>query len=138
MSLPEHRAGDADRDRVAAVLREAHAEGRLDLDELSERLEAAYRAKTYGELEVLTGDLPSIPRRANAAPSPQAQPPARRDDKSLRALWATWAMAVSVNVVIWLLVSISNGDAAYFWPMWVAGPWGAGLVVLTVSRRLGR
>jgi len=139
MSLPEQRAGDADRDRVAAVLRDAHAEGRLDVDELSDRLDAAYRAKTYGELEVLTNDLPSIPAPSRPpAPQPTARPPAPPDEKSLRALWAAWAMAVSINVVIWVLVSVSNGDPAYFWPMWVAGPWGAGLIVLTVARRLGR
>jgi hypothetical protein len=44
-------------------------------------------------------------------------------------------VAVSVNVVIWVLVSISAGDPAYFWPMWVAGPWGAVLVALTATRR---
>ncbi|MQY13951.1 hypothetical protein SRB5_41110 [Streptomyces sp. RB5] len=56
--LPELRASDADRDRVANVLREALAEGRLSMDEFEERLESAYQAKTYGELEPLTADLP--------------------------------------------------------------------------------
>jgi hypothetical protein len=56
--LPEMRASDADRDRVAMVLREAAGEGRLSLDELEERLEAVYAAKTYAELEPLTRDLP--------------------------------------------------------------------------------
>jgi hypothetical protein len=55
----ELRAADADRERVAAVLREAAAEGRLDLGELDERLGQVYAAKTYGELEPLTRDLPS-------------------------------------------------------------------------------
>ncbi|MBO2453721.1 DUF1707 and DUF2154 domain-containing protein [Actinomadura barringtoniae] len=52
------RASDADRDRVALVLREAAAEGRLDMDELDERLSAVYAAKTYAELEPITRDLP--------------------------------------------------------------------------------
>jgi hypothetical protein len=43
-------------------------------------------------------------------------------------------VAVSVNVVIWLLVAITSGPV-YFWPMWVAGPWGAVLLVLTVAER---
>nr|WP_245997648.1 DUF1707 domain-containing protein [Streptomyces armeniacus] len=52
------RASDADRDRVADILREALAEGRLDTDEHSERIDAVYAAKTMGELEPLVRDLP--------------------------------------------------------------------------------
>ncbi|MDT0435862.1 MULTISPECIES: DUF1707 domain-containing protein [Streptomyces] len=57
-AVPELRASDADRDRVAEILRDALAEGRLDMEEFEERLEAAYRARTYGELTPLTRDLP--------------------------------------------------------------------------------
>ncbi|MEU6808311.1 DUF1707 domain-containing protein [Streptomyces sp. NPDC046831] len=56
---PQLRASDADRDRVADILRDALAEGRLDMAEFEERLEAAYRARTYAELAPLTGDLPA-------------------------------------------------------------------------------
>ncbi|MEO3825169.1 DUF1707 domain-containing protein [Actinomadura sp. B10D3] len=56
---PEMRAGDADRERVAHVLREAAGEGRLTLAELDERLDAVYAAKTYADLEPLTRDLPA-------------------------------------------------------------------------------
>ncbi|WP_445524349.1 DUF1707 SHOCT-like domain-containing protein [Streptomyces cyslabdanicus] len=56
--LPELRASDADRERVAEQLRDALAEGRLDMAEFEERLEAAYRARTYGELTPITRDLP--------------------------------------------------------------------------------
>src|SRR6202012_6037329 len=52
------RASDADRERVANVLREAAGDGRLTMDELDERLDAAYPAKTYAELEPITHDLP--------------------------------------------------------------------------------
>lgn len=51
------RASDADREKVAQVLQQAHGEGRLDLHELDERLAATYAAKTYGELVPLTADL---------------------------------------------------------------------------------
>lgn len=57
---PEMRASDADRDRVAQILREAAGEGRLSLEELDERLDAVYAAKTYAELEPITRDLPSL------------------------------------------------------------------------------
>lgn len=138
MPLPEHRASDADRDRVAALLREAHAEGRLDVDELSERLDATYASRTYAELAALTQDLPLSGERPRPAPAPvpaaAARPPARRADRDLRGAWAAWGVAVSVNVVIWLLVAITSGPV-YFWPMWVAGPWGAVLLVLTVAER---
>ncbi|MHC3470502.1 DUF1707 SHOCT-like domain-containing protein [Streptomyces sp. 7R007] len=57
-AVPELRASDADRERVAEVLRDALAEGRLDMAEFEERLEATYKARTYGELTPLTRDLP--------------------------------------------------------------------------------
>ncbi|MFG2308424.1 DUF1707 domain-containing protein [Streptomyces sp. NPDC048566] len=56
--LPALRASDADRERVAERLRDALAEGRLDMEEFEERLEAAYTARTYGELAPITRDLP--------------------------------------------------------------------------------
>ncbi|MEU8306973.1 DUF1707 domain-containing protein [Actinomadura sp. NPDC048955] len=64
---PEMRAGDADRERVAQVLRDAAGEGRLTLDELDERLDAVYAAKTYAELGPITRDLPSPGRAAPPA-----------------------------------------------------------------------
>lgn len=52
------RASDADRDRIAQILADALAEGRLTADEHSERLDSLYAVKTVGELEVLVRDLP--------------------------------------------------------------------------------
>ncbi|MEH0555714.1 DUF1707 SHOCT-like domain-containing protein [Streptomyces sp. B21-101] len=52
------RASDADRERVAEVLRDAVAEGRLDMAEFEERLEQTYAARTYRELAPVTRDLP--------------------------------------------------------------------------------
>jgi hypothetical protein len=58
--LDEHdlRASDAERSATADLLRRHHAEGRLDTDELEERLGRCYAAKTHGELDALTADLP--------------------------------------------------------------------------------
>jgi hypothetical protein len=61
------RASDADRERVANVLREAAGDGRLTMDELDERLDAVYAAKTYAELEPITHDLPGA---GSSAPAP--------------------------------------------------------------------
>jgi len=53
------RASDADRDRTAAVLASALAAGRLTHAEHADRLDAAYAAKTLGDLVPLTRDLPA-------------------------------------------------------------------------------
>ncbi|MFI6391250.1 DUF1707 domain-containing protein [Nonomuraea sp. NPDC050540] len=53
----ELRASDADRERVAQVLQDAHADGRITLDELEERLGVLYSARTLGDLAGLTVDL---------------------------------------------------------------------------------
>jgi hypothetical protein len=67
---PQHlRASDADRERVAEVLREAAGDGRLTMDELDERLDAVYAAKTYAELAPITHDLPASGQPTPAAPA---------------------------------------------------------------------
>jgi DUF1707 SHOCT-like domain len=54
------RISDDDRHAVAEMLRHAAGEGRIDIDELQERLESTYQAKTYGELVPITADLPPV------------------------------------------------------------------------------
>ena len=66
------RISDDDRHKVAEVLRLAAGEGRIDLEELEERLEATYKAKTYGELVPITADLPL----GTTSGLPVARPPA--------------------------------------------------------------
>lgn len=58
------RAAHEDRDRVAELLRVAAGDGRLSPEELDDRLERALTATTYGELAVLTADLPAGPGAA--------------------------------------------------------------------------
>lgn len=69
------RASHADRERVAEILRDAAGDGRLTLEELDERLDAVYAAKTYAELEPITRDLP----QAGTAPAPPPAPAAAPD-----------------------------------------------------------
>jgi hypothetical protein len=70
------RISDDDRHKVAEVLREAAGEGRIDFEELDERLEATYAARTYADLVPITLDLPvqtaaELPvQPAAASPSP--------------------------------------------------------------------
>jgi hypothetical protein len=56
------RVGDADREAVAAQLREHYADGRLTLDELNERLDQAFAAKTRADLNTVLRDLPHTMR----------------------------------------------------------------------------
>jgi hypothetical protein len=70
------RVSDNERERVALFLREQSLEGRLDHDELDERMGAAYQAKTAGELQDLIEDLPH--RRVAPAPARRPAPQRRR------------------------------------------------------------
>ena len=67
------RVSDEDRHKVAEILREAAGEGRIDFEELDERLEATYAAKTYADLVPITVDLPAH------APPVARTPVPRRD-----------------------------------------------------------
>lgn len=69
---PHLRIGDADRHKVAEFLREAAGEGRLEIDELEERIEATYQAKTYADLVPITADLP-VPDVQASVPSKPAE-----------------------------------------------------------------
>ncbi len=66
------RASDAERERVAEALRTAVAEGRLDMEEFGERLDAAYKARTHAELEPLVRDLPAAGTSVVPAAAPGA------------------------------------------------------------------
>jgi hypothetical protein len=62
------RVGDADREAVAAQLREHFADGRLTHEELNERLDQAFAAKTKADLSTVTRDLPQAVRPASGLP----------------------------------------------------------------------
>lgn len=65
------RTSDADRDRIAARLRDHFAEGRLTPDELDQRVTATLNAKTFGDLRRVMADLPEpapVPRQAQQLP----------------------------------------------------------------------
>jgi hypothetical protein len=77
---PDVRIGDADREAVAARLREHYAQGRLTLEEFNQRLDAAFAATTRSHLSALTRDLPVA---TPSAPLPVTAASARRE----RAGW---------------------------------------------------
>ena len=74
---PSVRASDAERERTVEQLRAASAEGRLTLEELSERVTAAYESRTHGELERLVHDLPAEAGAGSVAPVSSRRHPTR-------------------------------------------------------------
>jgi hypothetical protein len=93
---PALRASDADRERAATALGEAAAHGRLTLDELTERLDRAYAARTQTELEQLVADLP-----AATAPAPARAKPTTRIVAVMSGVEKTrrWRLASKATVV---------------------------------------
>jgi hypothetical protein len=137
------RASDRDRQEVVDRLRTALEDGRLKMEEYVERMGLAYQAVTYGDLAPLCADLPAVESITAGwkANPPATAPPtaaARRGGlaglpAALKVLWTIWLTAVSVNVVVWALVSGTTGHLAYPWPVWVAGPYGAVLFAVSAG-----
>ncbi|MFE6173514.1 DUF1707 domain-containing protein [Streptomyces sp. NPDC056464] len=91
----ELRASDADRDRIADILRDALAEGRLTADEHAERVEGVLAAKTVGELDVFIRDLPAAhQRRTPHAPAPSRPAPGAIPDEPDDNVVAVFSSAV--------------------------------------------
>jgi hypothetical protein len=133
------RASDAERGEVVDLLQQAHVEGRLTEDELAERIGAALAARTRGELAGLIGDLPgsgpsAVPAVYGAVPVPEPVGPRLPERSELRAAWTAWAIASSVTFVVWGITAITAGGM-YPWFLWVAGPWGAVLLVKSLAQR---
>lgn len=125
------RVADAEREQVAAVLAQAHGEGRLTLAEYDERVRAAHGALVRADLAPLTADLPSEPTPAVAGR------PHRRRPSPVRVAVAVWAAVSVLNLVIWVAVSVGTGGPVAPWWIWVAGPWGAVLAVHALAARAG-
>jgi len=119
------RASDADREQFVEALRRHHAEGRLTLEELTERTERAYAARTLGDLDALGGDLPPIrpatpatgssrPASADLPPRPRPAGPRQAAAKATLLRTVVWFGMVSLlMIVIWALTGRD-----YFWPVW--------------------
>jgi len=118
MTEPTIRISDAEREGVAARLRDAAAEGRLTLEEADERQRAAYAAKVQADLDPLTADLPALPApflpRAGRAGS--LTPEAKR-----RLLVHA---GIGVAFVLLVVVRWALAPMPFFWPVgpvfWIA------------------
>jgi hypothetical protein len=143
------RVSDQERQVAADQLRAAHDEGRLDLYEYDRRLADAYSSVTYADLDKLFVDLPAATGMGvvHPQPAPPVEPHPRRIPAEpsvtagmatpLKVLWTVWASVVTINLTVWLLVSLGNGEPDYFWPMWLAVP-GAVLLAVTAATAVGR
>jgi hypothetical protein len=108
------RVSDEQRERAAAEIREHFAAGRLSDDELSDRVQAAYSARTEQELRTALADLPKLP----ATPAQQkAELAARRGELQRRMLQeAGGGMGVfALCTAVWAV----SGASGQFWPIWV-------------------
>jgi hypothetical protein len=118
----ELRVSDAERESAVGVLRDHGSAGRLDVEELEQRVGAAYAARTRGELDALVRDLPGAP-------------PARRPGPQRRRLdHHGWTPFLQVNVLLVAIWALSG--AGYFWPAWVIAWWGLALLMRSGPRLL--
>lgn len=105
--MSDVRASDAEREQVATEIREHFAQGRLDQEEMGERLERAYAARTRRDLDELRADLPKLPAPAGA----------RRAELTRELVQQTGAGLglFALCVLIWAASGANGG----FWPVWV-------------------
>ena len=122
------RAGDGDRQQVADRLKIALDEGRLDLHEYDERIQRAYAAKTYGDLDGLLDDLPgTVPvQRSQVQPMRVADPVpaaavAGKERSGRNPVSGMFGVFVICSLV-WAISSFATGTFTYFWPAWVLIP----------------
>lgn len=117
MAKPPIRASDAEREAVAARLRTAAGEGRLEPDELEERLGAAFAARTRGELVPLVADLPRrrrLPAARRTARRPRGM---RRAGRVVAALAANAALVSLWAADVGARDPLIVGDSDFFWPI---------------------
>jgi Domain of unknown function (DUF1707)/Domain of unknown function (DUF4190) len=98
------RASDADREATVERLRVAGIEGRLDSDELEERIESAYAARWCSELEGLTLDVTPPPARYDPLPPVFVRPVRRVNGLAITSvvagvLWIWWLGSIAAVVM---------------------------------------
>nr|WP_062330508.1 DUF1707 domain-containing protein [Herbidospora sakaeratensis] len=126
------RVSDNDREAAVARLLAAVDEGRLSLDEYNDRMSRAYTSVTFGDLDNLLLDLPSAQTAAPTVTQTKAPAVATSSlPRWLKVVWIAWAAKVALNLVIWVILSLTEGELLYFWPMWVFLP--PALILLAVS-----
>lgn len=121
----EQRASDTDRDVVAGDLRDAFSEGRLDPDEYQRRLDAVWQARTYGELDRLTSDLPEPVVRKDAA---KAAAKKQKEVADYIGEWQGWLGGAVIMIGIWFFTNVGDEEWGRFWPGIPLGIWAVILI----------
>jgi hypothetical protein len=133
------RIGDDERERGAARLAEQVGAGRLDLAEYEERVGRVYAARTRAELAAVFADLPAQVRPAGRRrPVPPARPVPPGLPRALPPavwMWVPWVVVNAICLVVWVATAVGAGHPLPFWPVWVAGPWGAVLLLGSLGGR---
>jgi hypothetical protein len=109
-----YRVGDADRNRTADLLKEAHAAGYLTLEETDERLGTALAARTRGELDRLVADLPPEWRASQQPAPPAARAPRQRPAFPPEAVWLVPLLVVVAGL---LTLAVLTRGIFFPWPL---------------------
>lgn len=117
----ELRASDFERDAVADALRRHAAAGRLEVDELDERVARALGARTRADLTIQLADLPELPPELSTSALAKTSAPPE---------WRGYLTVMALLVAIWVLTG-----AGHPWPLYPALGWG--LPLLLSSRAAG-
>lgn len=139
MREPHLRASDADRERVADLLREHCSAGRLSMEEFHTRLDACFAARTFGDLDQLLADLPG-PGPYDDLPVPASQTagahPALPYHSPPSTELAPWrgplASFVTTNIIVWVIYLVVAGGG-FPWPVFVTAGTGAAFIGHAIS-----
>ena len=115
------RASDAEREAVATALKQHAAEGRLTMQEFEERLDKAYTATTYGDLQPLLADLPRLPGAGPSTDVPALPTDGRGARRGGRGLRSGFVFLIALCWAIWgISVATSSGHSLEgLWPLWL-------------------
>jgi len=107
---PELRVSDEDREQAATEIREHYAAGRLDAEELGERLDRAYTARTAADLAAVRADLPALPPARPARPA-RTELQERRAHLSRQLVQSTGAALIPFMIctLVWLFSGANGG-----------------------------
>ena len=136
------RASNDDRRQVTELLQAHYVAGRLSSTELENRIEQVLAAVTFGDLDVVVADLPTL----DAARQPAAEQSLHRNDHDqrrhrkarsegpFRAHATSYLLVIAILVIIWALTT----PGGYFWPVWPMLGWGIGLAAHRLAARSHR
>lgn len=131
------RAGDPDRELAREILTEAYADGQMDHEEYTRRLDGVLGTHHLGQLVPLLQDLSLRTRRTRPqarAPRPRPSAPPLPTNPTI-SRWLRHPVVrgagfvIAVTNLVWLFTSIGSGELIYYWPMWPS----LGMVIMVLA-----